>query len=75
MTYRPSDWPPHCPNGHELRAGTAHYGGFTVCHSCPSERRGGGHHYVICNTCSARLWLEHPGAVWEVPDGTGWRPA
>jgi hypothetical protein len=67
------DWPPHCPRGHPLLPGKAHYGGFTMCFECRVP--GDGHHYVYCGTCEARLWLGHIGAVWETWDGYDWTPA
>lgn len=61
--------PTVCPNGHPLGPGKSSLS-YSLCDDC-----GTGHHRLYCNTCTARLWLGHPGAVWERPTGSGWEPA
>jgi hypothetical protein len=65
------DRPPHCPNGHPLGPGRYSLT-FALCETCDTD--GCGHDRLYCNTCNARLWLDHPGAVWERWSGTGWTP-
>ena len=52
-----------CPNGHQLDPGTFSYS----YENCSSESCSGrGHHWIICGTCRARLWLGHQDATWEL---------
>ena len=73
MAFRPPDWPLTCPDGHEMRPGHSHYGGWTLCFE-PCGGKAHGHHPVVCGHCKAELLLGHEPAEWHMRDGTS-RPA
>lgn len=55
--------PTVCPNGHQLGPGRISLSWEWCGQPCGGSAQG--HHWLICRTCDARLWLAHDGGEWE----------